>query len=181
MNIDTTVIAAAPLVTEHPWALSPGALIGLGMSLIGVVFSVVVVVASMRSESDEVGLLPFAIVIAAFSCIGLLLVAEESEGGGRELDASSVNEAISEQYRITSIEPAAEENEDEPTAAQLCEPVSTKSAEYIGVADGQQIRFKAGSTNCTSDNPDITIIVTDTPGAALSADDLRKRTTTEEP
>ena len=49
------------------------------------------------------------------------------------------------------------------------------------MAETASILFKPGRTNCTSDNPDITIIVTDTPGAALSADDLRKRTTTEEP
>lgn len=177
MNIDTTVIAAAPLVTEHPWGLSPVAIIGFGMSLIGVVISAFVVVAVIRLDMNVQVLMVSGVIVAACSSIGLVLVAEAREDGGRELDASSVNDAISEQYRITSIEPAA----DEPTAAQMCEPVSTKSAEYIGVADGQQIRFKAGSTNCTSDNPDITIIVTDTPGAALSADDLRKRTTTEEP
>lgn len=177
MNIDATVIAAAPLVTEHPWALSPVAIIGFGSLLIGVVISVFVFVAVMRGDMNGPVLMVAGVIVAFLGCIGLVLVAEASEDGGKELDASSVNDAISEQYRITSIEPAA----DEPTAVQLCEPVSTKSAEYIGVADGQQIRFKVGSPNCTGDNPDITIIVTDTPGAALSADDLRKRTTTEEP
>lgn len=177
MNIDTTVIAAAPLVTEHPWVLSSTVFIGFGLTAMGVMLLVLAFVTASREGASGEALPVFCGFGLTLPIIGLLMVMNGSKADGKELDASSVNDAISEQYRITSIEPAA----DEPTAAQLCEPVSTKSAEYIGVADGQQIRFKVGSPNCTGDNPDITIIVTDTPGAALSADDLRKRTTTEEP
>lgn len=80
MNIDTTVIAAAPLVTELLWVLA------------GVAVGVVMVVAAIRSGVDGPILLAFAVVIAAVAWAGLLLASEASEGGGKELDASSVNE-----------------------------------------------------------------------------------------
>lgn len=184
MNTDMTLTAAGPLVTEHPWGLSPGAFVGGFLMLLGGSILIFVMVRLMRSEvGDESGAALFVAALAgvAFGGIGAGVVVGESESDGKELNADRVTEVIGEQYRITSIEAVADDDEDEPTAAQLCEPVSPKSPEYIGVADGQQIRFKAGSTNCTSNTPNITIIVTETPGAALNADDLRKADTTEEP
>lgn len=182
MNTDMILTTAGPLVTEHPWGLSPGALAGGFLMLLGGSILIFVTVRFVRSEvGDESGAVLFVVALAgvAFGGIGAVVVVGESESDGKELNADRVNEVIEAQYRITSSEAAAEG--DGPPAAQFCEAVSTKSPEYIGIVEGQQIRFKAGSTNCESEDPDIAIIVTDTPGAALSADDLRKADTTEEP
>lgn len=149
--------------------------------LMGGAILVFVTVKFVRSEvGEESGAILFVAALAgvAFGGIGAVFVMGENESDGKEINAERVNETIEAQYRITSIEAASES--DGPTEAQFCEAVSTKSPEYIGVAGGQQIRFKAGSTNCESKDPDITIIVTGTPGAALTADDLRKDIASEE-
>lgn len=44
MNMDTTVIAAGPLVTEHLWALSPAVFIGFGLAAMGVMLLITAVV-----------------------------------------------------------------------------------------------------------------------------------------
>lgn len=177
----TTTIAAAAsgaLVTDNSDYFSLATWVGAGVLAFGIIAAII-----MAVTLKEDALLAFVPVIGCLFfgtpliCCGLI----GADNGGMAVDDSRVEAAISERYRITSVEAVIDEGERGPTGAQLCEAVSTKSPEYIGVAEGQQIRFKAGSTNCTSDNPDITIIVTDTPGAALSADDLRERTTTEEP
>lgn len=137
----------------------------------------------LRNEEGGFGLAAFPagisfLVGATIFVTGL----SGAESGGRVLEGR-VQEVISDQYRITSIEASTNDGQRKPKSREtgLCAPVTPNSPEYVGVADGQQIRFKAGSTNCTSAHPKVTIIVTHTPGRALSADDLRKNNPTEEP
>lgn len=176
MNTDTIeATAAGALVIDRSDDLS--FLVWIGAGILVVLFGTAIAMAFTLEEHASLAAVP-ALGGLFFATPFLMAGLNVSGNDGLLLDDDRVETVISERYRITSVEAAAES--DGPTAAQLCKAVSTKSPEYIGIADGQQIRFKAGSTNCESDDPDITIIVTDTPGAALSADDLRKADTTEE-
>lgn len=177
-----TIAALAPgaLVTDNPDAFTIFRWVGIGLFAIALLS--IVVAWGKRKDEEVLDSACFCAMI--FLCLGaatvlISLVIEDNEV--LALDQNRVTEVISEQYRLTSIEPAAKEGRRGPTQADLCAPVSPESPEYVGVVDGQQIRFKAGSTNCTRADPDVTIIVTHTPGTALSADDLRKDNTTEEP
>src|SRR5699024_5817410 len=63
-----------------------------------------------------------------------------------------------------------------PHTDVLCEPTNTNSPEYTGITgDGQQISFRVGVPDCRAENPDVQLVVTQTPGIPLTADQLRKK------
>lgn len=173
MNTHAITLATGPLVTEQSGVPS-GLLIGFFLVLAGLIN--VVVVASVAAEAEEIsagGLLVGGVFGLVLMIFGISSVMDATKGEPFRVEALNekrVTEAISDHYRITSIE----DDEGRVTKESLCKPVSSESPEYTGVAKGQQIRFKAGSTNCESDNPDIRIIVTDTPGSTLDAENLRR-------
>lgn len=174
MNALAAVAPGAEAITVVLWI--GGGFIVFAVLLVGVLALV------LRKRDVMLGTI---VVPGALSFwLGVIVVTIGLAGEGahaRVLDENRVADAISDQYRITSIEFANEDEQRQPRKTELCTSVTPDSPEYVGVADGQQIRFKAGSTNCTSPHPKVTIIVTHTPGTALSADDLRKNNPTEEP
>lgn len=93
----------------------------------------------------------------------------------------AVVKAITEDYKIESItgtDALMESDEGNliPVGSaidRLRAPVSPKSPQLTGVADGQQISFKVGFTDCEED-PTPEIIVTDSPDQDITADDLKR-------
>lgn len=175
----TTIAAVAPsaLVTDNSGAFSLALWIGVGLI---VVAFVLIVSQTSTPQGDSYTFVDISVLGYLVIGIGVIFVVigvSGAAGGGLALNAGRVKEVINERYRITSVETVTST----PTEEGLCEPVSAHSPEYAGIADGQQIRFRVGSTNCTSEHPDVTIIVTHTPRTALSADDLRKDNPIEEP
>lgn len=171
--MDTKLITAGPLVTEQSAVTLPAILI----AVLFVGLAVIIIFAVATGSSPEAQIVALVMCVALVGgALGVLAIDSQDK---TDLEATRVSEVISNQYRITSVKPVADEDENKPTATQLCAPLSTDSPEYAGVADGQQIRFKAGSTNCTSDTPDVTIIITHTPGHTLNPDDLRQDTEQE--
>jgi hypothetical protein len=173
MNTHAITMATGPLVTEQAGVPS-GLVFGFFLVMAGLL--IIVVVISVATETEEVtagGLLAGIALALVLMCFGISSIVDATKGEPfrvKVLSEERVTEVISDYYRITSIE----DYEGLVTKESLCKPVSSESPEYTGVAKGQQIRFKAGSTNCESDNPDIRIIVTDTPGSTPDAENLRR-------
>lgn len=96
----------------------------------------------------------------------------------REFHPTAVGEAVSDRYTIETIH-GLDDLEDsvwiDETINSVCHTVSTESPELTGIADGQQISFKVGIRDCHAKNPVADIIITKTPGPAISADDLLKK------
>ena len=173
MNTHAITMATGPLVTEQA-GLPPTLMLGVFLLVAGVV--ALICGGAILAESEEpsgCGILAGGAVAVGLLVGGITMLADATKGEPFRVEALNekrVTEVISDHYRITSIE----DYEGLVTKESLCKPVSSESPEYTGVAKGQQIRFKAGSTNCESDNPDIRIIVTDTPGSTLDAENLRR-------
>lgn len=173
MNTDTIATTASPLVTEQ-FGLPGGVMAGVFLLVLGVVALICWgVVLAEAEEHSGCGVLAGFVLVVVLIVGGLTTLVNSTKGEPlrvKALDEQRVTEVISDHYRITSIE----NYEGQATKELLCKPVSQKSPEYTGIAKGQQIRFKAGSTNCESKDPDITIIITDAPGAALDTESLRR-------
>lgn len=112
-------------------------------------------------------------------CIGLILAGlvfgAGSLPGAADKDKSRVDEAamvdlIEETYRITAVDINAE---DTPSAEGLCQPVTLDSPEFEGISDGQKVTFRIGVPDC--DTPDPEIVITETTGRAVDANDLRRK------
>lgn len=106
------------------------------------------------------------------------------------IHAEAIASAISEKYRLDQITGAddiqasgrdtseqgsgARLHSDEMTEhiERLCSPVGPESYELVGVADGQEIRFRAGFTDCA--NPDPEIIIVSAPNSAVTPADLER-------
>lgn len=109
----------------------------------------------------------------------------------RVIHAEVIPSAISEKYRLDQITGAddiqasgrdaseqvsgARLHSDEMTEhiERLCSPVGPESYELVGIADGQEIRFRAGFTDCA--NPDPEIIIVSAPNSAVTPADLERR------
>lgn len=109
----------------------------------------------------------------------------------RVIHAEAIPSAISEKYRLDQIagaeaiqasgRDASEQGSgarlysDEMTERieRLCSPVGPESYELVGVADGQEIRFRVGFADCA--NPDPEIIIVSAPNSAVTPADLERR------
>src|SRR5699024_258580 len=109
----------------------------------------------------------------------------------RVIHAEAIASAISEKYRLDQVtgaddlqasgRDASEQGSgerlysDEMTEhiERLCSPVGPESYELVGVADGQEIHFRVGFTDCA--NPDPEIIIVSAPNSAVNPADLERR------
>lgn len=163
-----------PLVTDNSFGSYIIVVLGSVVVCIGIIAFIVMFVKmgtnDYRADDAVASICPLVVTCGGVGsvvlCVGLLGVAMNQA----VLHPDRVNAAVSERYSITSVEGRA----GTPQAEQLCAPVSTDSPEYVGVADGQEIRFKVGSANCASEQPKVTVIVTHTPGQMINAENLRK-------
>lgn len=108
------------------------------------------------------------------------------ESDTRAVSGDAVAAAVSSKYEITSIEGTdalttkasitllggSNSGNIDALTERLCTPVDTNSYEFTGVANGQEIRFRAGFEDCR--HPDPQIVITSTPGQAVSPDDLKR-------
>lgn len=99
---------------------------------------------------------------------GMYQVASHEGSDTREIDEDALIAAIEDRYTIETIR-GIEGIDD---VGGLCSPVSPDSPELTGVTDGQQISFKVGTPHCQE--PVARIIVTETPGQAITADQLEQ-------
>ena len=108
----------------------------------------------------------------------------------RVIHAEAIASAISEKYRLDQVtgaddlqasgRDASEQGSgerlysDEMTEhiERLCSPVGPESYELVGVADGQEIHFRVGFTDCA--NPDPEIIIVSAPNSAVTPADLER-------
>ena len=108
----------------------------------------------------------------------------------RAIHAEAIASAISEKYRLDQITGADDiqaSGRDTPEQVsgarlhsdemferieRLCSPVGPESYELVGIADGQEIHFRAGFTDCA--NPDPEIIIVSAPNSAVTPADLER-------
>lgn len=194
------MLTATPIITGHnidwvtqPWVV-PVMVVGGFLALI---FGGLTLIAAEeatpwnnRPDPSWINVI-FSAMIAVLGLVGVgaglaHIVSNGSpptaEGAEPErLHADALYATISNSYEITGIEFAGnnggrdhDTGEAIPKSEELCAPVSTRSPEFTGIARGQQISFKVGITDCRSDDPTADIIVTKTPGQAISAKSLEK-------
>lgn len=144
-------------------------LVGIGITVFIVMF-VKMGTNDYRADDAYVSLFPWVAGSGALGMVSLFVGLSGVALTDEVLDPDRVSETVSERYNITNVE----NRNHSPRAERLCAPVSTDSPEFVGVAKGQEIRFKVGSANCASEHPNVTIIVTHTPGQMINADSLRK-------
>lgn len=92
----------------------------------------------------------------------------------RTVDMENLATVVSDRYEIDQITLSEGSGDPADAAKTLCGPVSPDSPELIGVSEGRQITFKAGVQNCEEEDAVAEIIVTDTPGLDITAEDLEK-------
>lgn len=105
------------------------------------------------------------------------IYANNTAQDNRSIDMEHLEATISDRYeldQITMIEDPSDSTAEAPAVKDLCAPVSPKSPELIGVNNGRQITFKVGVTDCEKQDSVAEIIVTGTPGLAITATDLEK-------
>lgn len=125
------------------------------------------------------GVLAAAFIAALF---GGMYMLEHREHDETETHYDTLVAGIEDAYELEAIEytdpegkPVLGSGERVPDTDVLCQSVSTNSPQYTGITtDGQQVSFKVGVPDCRAENPDIQLVVTDTPGIPLTADQLRK-------
>lgn len=118
------------------------------------------------------------IIIGALGVVGTSFIYQDNTAqDNRSIDMEHLETTISDRYeldQITMIEDPSGSTAEAPAVKDLCAPVSPKSPELIGVNNGRQITFKVGVTDCEKQDSVAEIIVTGTPGLALTATDLEK-------
>lgn len=158
----TGVIATTPFAPEPQW----GILLGIGAVLL------------IPALTNQVPTTATRITVAggmALALVGGGALFAEYVQAGKKVDEPSVAQHITKKYRISSPAPLdgllgdlfAKTDPDE-----LCEPVSTDSPEYSGVASGAEIRFRVGIPDCRAPDPEI--IITKTTGRTIDLDELRR-------
>lgn len=122
-----------------------------------------------------------AFVSTVFSTINLF---DPVKTDDRQIHAQAIEQAVTNTYDINTLQgvddlvevkknPFGTQGPDE-LLDQLCTEVSPDSPELTGVTKGQQISFKVGVPDCRAERPSAQIIITKTPGQAISARDLEK-------
>lgn len=163
-----------PLVADNSSGFYIIVVFGLVVVGIGVTVFIVMFVKmgtrDYRADDAYASLSPWAAGSGALGVVSLFVGLCGVALTDEVLNPDRVSENVSERYSITSVE----SRDSKPQAERLCAPVSTDSPEFVGIAKGQEIRFKVGSANCASEHPNVTIIVTHTPGQMINADSLRK-------
>lgn len=162
--MSSTPLLAGPLVTTVPfttewqwWAIGIA-----GLTIASLLATFTIATTSTRTV---------AIVGITMALGSTFLIGSAYVKSGTHVNEKLVAEGITESYIITSPKPR-EGLIVKTDPDKLCQPVSTDSPEYTGIVRGQEITFKVGITDCTENKPEI--IVVDTPGQPISANQIEK-------
>jgi len=174
-------IALDPLITGEVM----GNTVAIWMYLIvgvGTCAALVGVFTFILSENQSISAFAFvlALLFACVAAFGISRIVLNQPRDERVVDHEVLAELITERYELDAVSPAdplGEYPSNRETSAQvtaLCAPLSTESLEMKGITGGQQITFKVAVADCKAEKPVAEIVVTDTPGQPISAEDLER-------